>query len=150
MPLWRTPFQEIEIGTGRKIKDGEELAILTIGHIGNYAVEVCDQLAAKGIEIAHYDMRFVKPLDEDMLHEVFGRFKKVITIEDGCITGGFGSAVLEFMAEHNYHATIKRLGIPDQIIEHGEQIDLHHECGFDTEGIAKAVIELLEPISRQV
>ncbi len=145
MPEWRTPFEELEIGTGRKICDGEDLAILTIGHIGNYAVEVCDALRAKGTEIAHYDMRFVKPLDERILHEVFSKFKKVITVEDGCVQGGFGSAILEFMADNQYQATLARLGIPDKIVEHGEQIDLHRECGFDPEGIRKAVINMLEP-----
>ena len=104
MPNWRTPFEEVEIGKGRKIKEGEEVAILTIGHIGNYAVTACEALSAQGIEAAHYDMRFVKPLDEDMLHEVFGNFKKIVTVEDGCIMGGFGSAILEFMAEHGYSA----------------------------------------------
>jgi 1-deoxy-D-xylulose-5-phosphate synthase len=150
IPTWKTPFEEIEIGTGRKIKDGEELAILTIGHIGNYAVEVCESLQSKGIEIGHYDMRFVKPLDEAMLHEVFRKYGKVITVEDGSIQGGFGSAILEFMADHNYHTTVRRLGIPDLVVEHGEQGDLHHECGFDPQGIMKAVIEMLEPVSRQV
>jgi 1-deoxy-D-xylulose-5-phosphate synthase len=148
MPEWRTAMEEIEIGTGRKIKDGEELAIITIGHIGNYAVEVCEELAAKGIDVAHYDLRFVKPIDENMLHEVFAKYKKIITIEDGCIQGGMGSAILEFMSDHHYHADIRRLGIPDKIVEHGEQIDLHHECGFDPEGIKNTVIEMLEPISK--
>jgi 1-deoxy-D-xylulose-5-phosphate synthase len=150
IPNWKTPFEEIEIGTGRKIKEGEELAILTIGHIGNHAVEACESLQAKGIEIGHYDMRFVKPLDEAMLHEVFEKYSKVITVEDGSIQGGFGSAVLEFMADHNYHVSIRRLGIPDLVVEHGEQGDLHRECGFDAQGIMKAVIEMLEPVSRQV
>lgn len=150
IPKWKTPFEEIEIGRGRKIKEGEGLAILTIGHIGNYAVEVCELLQAKGIEIGHYDMRFVKPLDEAMLHEVFEKYSKVITVEDGSIQGGFGSAVLEFMADHNYHVTIRRLGIPDLVVEHGEQGDLHQECGFDAQGIMKVVIEMLEPVSRQV
>ena len=145
MPSWRTPFEEIAIGTGRKIREGEEVAILTIGHIGNYAVEACDQLAKQGIEAAHYDMRFVKPLDEKMLHEVFSTYKKVITVEDGCIQGGFGSSVIEFMADHHYQAEVRRLGIPDKIIEHGEQIELHKECGFDPDGIAKTVMMMLEP-----
>ncbi|HEY5746363.1 MAG TPA: 1-deoxy-D-xylulose-5-phosphate synthase [Chryseolinea sp.] len=144
MPNWRTPMEEIKIGTGRKIRDGEELAILTIGHIGNYAVEVCERLAAQNIEVAHYDMRFVKPLDEAMLHEIFSTYKKVLTVEDGCVQGGFGSAVLEFMADHQYHADVKRLGIPDRIVEHGEQYELHHESGFDPDGIEKAVIGMLE------
>jgi len=140
----RTPFEKIEIGRGRKINDGDELAILTIGHIGNYAVEVCQKLEKQGISIAHYDLRFVKPLDEKLLHEVFSKFKKIITVEDGCIQGGFGSAVIEFMTDHYYSAEIKRLGIPDAVIEHGEQIELHRECGFDVEGIKKAVLLMLE------
>lgn len=150
MPQWRTPMEEVEIGTGRMIRDGQDLALLTIGHIGNYAVEVCEEMASSGIEIAHYDLRFVKPLDERLLHEVFSKYKKVITVEDGCVQGGAGSAVLEFMVDHHYHADVRRLGIPDRIIEHGEQIDLHHECGFDPEGIMKVVIEMLEPVSKTV
>jgi 1-deoxy-D-xylulose-5-phosphate synthase len=113
-------------------------------------VEVCEEMASRGIEVAHYDLRFAKPLDEQLLHEVFSKFKKVITVEDGCVQGGVGSAVLEFMADHHYHADVRRLGIPDRIIEHGEQIDLHHECGFDPEGIMKVAIEMLEPVSKTV
>jgi 1-deoxy-D-xylulose-5-phosphate synthase len=148
MPQWRTQMEEIKIGKGRKIREGEDVAILTIGHIGNYAVEVTEKLAKRNIDIAHFDMRFVKPIDEEMLHEVFARFKKIITIEDGCLQGGFGSAVLEFMADNNYTAEVKRLGIPDRIVEHGEQIELHRECGFDPEGIEKTVIELMESVTR--
>jgi 1-deoxy-D-xylulose-5-phosphate synthase len=145
MPEWRNTMEEVEIGTGRKLRNGDELAILTIGHIGNYAVEVCEKLEKQGIRIAHFDMRFVKPIDEKLLHEVFTKYKKVITIEDGCIQGGFGSAVLEFMADNNYSAEVKRLGIPDAIIEHGEQIELHAECGFDPAGIEQTVLKMLEP-----
>lgn len=148
MPEWRTPMEEIKIGTGRKISDGEDLAVLTIGHIGNYVVEANERLQKKGVGIAHYDMRFVKPIDEDLLHEILTRFKKIITVEDGCIQGGFGSAVLEFMADNNYSAEVKRLGIPDRVVEHGEQIELHRECGFDVDGIEKAVIEMLESVSK--
>jgi 1-deoxy-D-xylulose-5-phosphate synthase len=144
MIQWQTPFEEIEIGTGRRIKEGEDLAILTIGHIGNYAVEVCDNLEKEGIKIAHYDLRFAKPLDERLLHDVFSKFKKVLTVEDGCIDGGIGSAVLEFMSDHHYQSEVKRLGIPDRIVEHGEQLELHRECGFDPEGIQKAVLFMLE------
>ena len=148
LPNWRTPFEEIQIGTGRKIKDGNELAILSIGHIGNYAVEVCEKLETQGIHIAHYDMRFVKPLDEEMLHEVLSLFKKIITVEDGCIQGGFGSAILEFMADHHYSNEVKRLGIPDSVIEHGEQLELHKESGFDPGSIENAVMEMLEPVAK--
>ena len=148
MPNWRTPMEEIRIGSGRKIRDGEELAILTIGHVGNYAVEVCERLSKQNIEIAHYDMRFVKPLDEELLHQIFSQYKKVLTIEDGSIQGGFGSAIIEFMADHNYHSEVKRLGIPDRIVEHGEQYELHKECGFDPDGIERAVVAMLESVSK--
>jgi 1-deoxy-D-xylulose-5-phosphate synthase len=150
MPEWRTAFEEIKIGTGRKILEGEDLAILTIGHVGNYISEVNDRLRKQGISVGHYDMRFVKPLDEELLHDVFSKYKKVITVEDGCIQGGLGSAVLEFMSDHNYFAQLRRLGIPDAVIEHGEQRELHHECGFDPEGIEKTVIEMLEPAIKPI
>lgn len=143
MTDWRKPFTEIAIGKGRKLRDGDDVAILSIGHIGNLAVTACAHLEDKGISAAHYDMRFAKPIDEAMLHEVFNRFAKVITIEDGCIQGGMGSAVLEFMADHNYMAQVKRLGIPDRFIEHGEQPELYKECGFDVDGIVQAATELV-------
>jgi 1-deoxy-D-xylulose-5-phosphate synthase len=148
MPDWKTPMEEIQIGSGRKIREGEELAILTIGHVGNYAVEVCKRMTKLNIEVGHYDMRFVKPLDEQLLHEIFSHYKKILTVEDGSIQGGFGSAIIEFMADHNYHAELKRLGIPDRIVEHGEQHELHKECGFDADGIERAVVEMLESVSK--
>ncbi len=147
---WKTPFEKIEIGTGRLIKEGEDLAILTIGHIGNYAVEVCSKLEERGINVAHYDLRFVKPLDEKLLHHVFSNFSKILTVEDGCVQGGFGSAILEFMADNNYHAELKRLGIPDAVIEHGEQIELHDDAGFGPTGIEKAVLSMLESVPKAV
>lgn len=150
MPNWKNEMKEIRIGTGRKLRSGDELAILTIGHIGNYATEVCDRLEKQNIQVAHYDLRFVKPLDEEMLHEIFSKFKKVITVEDGCLQGGVGSAILEFMADNQYQAEVKRLGIPDRIVEHGEQFELHRECGFDADGIERAVIEMLEPVAKSV
>lgn len=146
MPNWRTPLQRIPVGQGRLVRAGEEVAILTIGHIGNYVVEACETLEKEGFTPAHYDMRFVKPLDENMLHEIFSTFKKVITVEDGCLMGGFGSAVLEWMVDHDYQAQVKRLGIPDGVIEHGEQLDLHRDCGFDPEGIAATVRSFAEQV----
>lgn len=143
MPEWRTPLEAIEIGKGRMVRDGEEVAVLSIGHIGNYMPEVYDLLAPYDLKPAHYDMRFVKPLDEELLHDVFTRFNKVITIEDGCVQGGMGSAVLEFMADNGYTAQVRRLGIPDRVVEHGEQRELHAECGFDPAGIAAAVQQLV-------
>jgi 1-deoxy-D-xylulose-5-phosphate synthase len=147
---WRTPFEEIKIGTGRKLRDGDEIAILTIGHVGNYAVNVCKKLSRKGVKLGHFDMRFIKPLDEDLLHEVFAHYKKIITVEDGCIQGGFGSAVLEFMADNNYATEVTRLGIPDRVVEHGEQEELQRECNFDEAGIEHTVLAILETVSRKI
>ncbi len=136
---WRTPFEKTVPGTGRKIKDGRDVAILTIGHPGNFAVKACQILETEGLQPAHYDMRFVKPLDETMLHEVARKFNRIITVEDGTVTGGFGSAVLEFMATHHYTPEVTILGIPDRIVEHGKPEDLYRECGYDAEAIATAV-----------
>lgn len=143
MTEWKTPFKEIKIGTGRKVKNGNDVAILSIGHVGNYAVDACKELAEAGVDAAHYDMRFAKPLDSILLHEVFGKFSKVITVEDGCIVGGMGSAIIEFMADNGYNAQIKRLGIPDKYIEHGTQEELHAECNYDKAAIIKTAKEML-------
>lgn len=143
MTEWKTPFKEIKIGTGRKVKNGNDVAILSIGHVGNYAVDACKELAEAGVDAAHYDMRFAKPLDSILLHEVFGKFSKVITVEDGCIVGGMGSAIIEFMADNGYNAQIKRLGIPDKYIEHGTQEELHAECNYDKAAIVKTAKEML-------
>lgn len=143
MTEWKTPLKKVKIGTGRRVKNGDDVAILTIGHIGNYAVKATESLAKEGLEIAHYDMRFVKPIDELLLHEVFSKFKKVITVENGCVQGGMGSAVLEFMADNNYQAEVKRLGIPDKFIEHGTQDELYNECFFNDEAIVETVKSLI-------
>ena len=143
MTEWKTPFKEIKVGTGRKLTNGDDIAILTIGHPGNFTHKAIESLKKEGVSVAHYDMRFVKPIDEVMLHEVFSKFSKVITVEDGCIMGGFGSAVIEFMADHKYQAEVKRLGIPDTYIHHGKVEELHAECGFDTNGIISTVREML-------
>ena len=140
---WKTPLQKIKVGTGRKISTGSDIAILTIGHPGNFAQSAIDQLKSSGISIAHYDMRFVKPIDEVMLHEVFSKFSKIITVEDGCLMGGFGSAVIEFMSDQKYSADIIRLGIPDAYIQHGTQPELWEECGFDAESIVKTIHAML-------
>lgn len=141
---WKTPFEEIEIGTGRKISTGNDVAILTIGHPGNFAQEAIKKLRVHDIAPAHYDMRFVKPLDTKMLDEVFTSFDKVITVEDGCIMGGFGSAIIEYMVEKGYSAQVKRLGVPDRFIEHGTQAELWDECGYDAKAIVDAVLEMVE------
>ncbi len=141
---WQTPFEEVTIGTGRKIKDGEDVAILTYGHPGNFATAAIRELRTEGINPAHYDMRFVKPIDEALLHEVFAKYNKVITVEDGTVVGGFGSAVLEFMAAHHYNAEVRILGIPDRIVEHGSLKELHDECGYDAKAIALAVRDMVK------
>ncbi len=138
-PEWKMPLEEIRIGTGRKIKDGEDIAILSIGHPGNFVTTAIRELRTEGLNPAHFDLRFVKPVDEALLHEVFKKFRKIITVEDGTITGGFGSAVLEFMAEHQYHADIKMMGIADRIVEHGTPKELYKECEFDAPAIASTV-----------
>ena len=142
MTDWKTPLKEIRIGEGRKVSIGEDVAILTIGHPGNFAQEAIQELKGSGISVAHYDMRFVKPIDEVMLHEVFSKFKHVITIEDGCLMGGFGSAVIEFMVDQKYQAELVRLGIPDEYVHHGTQEELWSDCGFDAPAIVKAVKSL--------
>jgi 1-deoxy-D-xylulose-5-phosphate synthase len=140
---WKKPMREIKIGTGRKVTNGNDIAILTIGHPGNFAQEAIAELAEQGVSVAHYDMRFVKPIDETMLHEVFSKFKKVITVEDGCLMGGFGSAVLEFMVDQKYTAEIVRLGIPDEYIHHGTQEELWADCDFNKGAIVKTVSKML-------
>jgi 1-deoxy-D-xylulose-5-phosphate synthase len=136
------PFEKIEIGRGRKLKDGADIAILSFGHPGNFAAAAIRDVKADGINPAHYDMRFAKPLDEAMLHEVFTKYPKVITVEDGTVVGGFGSAVLEFMNEHGYKAAVKILGIPDRLVEHGSPKQLYAEIGLDANGIAETLREM--------
>lgn len=139
MPEWQTPFTEIKIGTGRKLKDGEDIAILSFGHPGNFAAEAIRNVKSSGINPAHYDMRFVKPLDEEMLHDVFAKYHKIITLEDGTVVGGFGSAILEFMAAHNYSAHVEILGIPDRIVEHGSPKQLYEEIKLDANSITDTI-----------
>ncbi|MBX2960191.1 MAG: 1-deoxy-D-xylulose-5-phosphate synthase [Flavobacteriales bacterium] len=142
MVEWKTPFKKLKIGEGRRLKNGDDVAILSIGAIGIEATKAIEILSEQGVSVAHYDMRFVKPIDELLLHEVFAKFTKVVTLEDGCIQGGMGSAVLEFMADNNYHATVKRLGTPDKFIEHGTQEELYHECFYDVNAIVETVKSL--------
>jgi 1-deoxy-D-xylulose-5-phosphate synthase len=141
---WRVPFELIATGKGRCLQQGEDVAVLTLGHPGNFMRQVYAQLAGTGLCPAHYDMRFVKPLDGELLHEVFSQFRNVITVEDGCVQGGFGSAVLEWMADHGYSARVRRLGVPDEFIHHGTQAELWRDCGYDANAIAQAVREMAE------
>ncbi len=136
---WKNKMTPIPVGKGRKLSDGKDIAILSIGHPGNFAQEAIKKLKDFDISIAHYDMRFVKPLDGIMLHEIFSKFKKIITVEDGCLMGGFGSSIIEFMADNNYHSKVIRLGIPDKYINHGTQKELWNECQFDSQAIVKQI-----------
>ena len=136
---WKNKMTAIPVGKGRKLSDGKDIAILSIGHPGNFAQDAIKQLKDIDISVAHYDMRFVKPLDGIMLHEIFSKFKKIITVEDGCLMGGFGSSIIEFMADNNYQSKVIRLGIPDKYINHGTQKELWNECQFDAQAIVKQI-----------
>ena len=140
---WRVPMQSIEVGKGRCLRKGTEIAVLSIGPIGHAVKDAIDSLERAEGKVAHYDMRFLKPIDELLLHEVGKQFKEIITVEDGTIYGGLGSTVIEFMNDHGYDAKVLRLGIPDQFVEHGTQSQLYHLLGIDSEGIAQKIKEKL-------
>jgi 1-deoxy-D-xylulose-5-phosphate synthase len=144
MPEWKKPFEAVPVGRGRRLKTGKDIAILSFGHPGNFAAAAIRDLKAEGITPAHYDMRFAKPLDEELLHEALSTYTKIITVEDGTVVGGFGSAVLEFMQRYGYNNEVTILGIPDRIVEHGTLKELHRECGYDAQAIAEAARELLK------
>jgi len=139
---WRNPFREIEIGKARMVRPGKDVVVLSIGTAGNLAEDAIEKLDGENIEVEHWDMRFVKPLDEACLHAVFRNFKQVLIVEDGVLAGGFGSAVIEFMSDHGYHAHVKRLGVPDTFVDHGTQQELYKECGFDADSIGMAIKSL--------
>jgi len=140
---WRKPFEKIQIGTGRMMQDGEEIAILSIGTTGNMVTEALEKLEKENIHPAHFDMRFLKPIDKILLKKIFTRFNKIITVEDGSIIGGLGSAVVEYMNDNNYEARVIRLGIPDRFIDHGTQEELYKLCGFDVDGITNTARSLV-------
>ena len=140
---WEKPFETLTIGKGRKLKDGKDIAILSLGHPGNFAQTAIRNLRTEGLDPAHYDIRFVKPLDEALLHEAFTNYARIVTVEDGTVVGGMGSAILEFMNTHGYQNQVTILGIPDTIVEHGSLKELHHECHYDAMAIADAVKALL-------
>ncbi|MDR1153339.1 MAG: 1-deoxy-D-xylulose-5-phosphate synthase [Bacteroidales bacterium] len=141
---WEKPFQMIPVGKGREICEGSDIAIVSIGTAGNMVVEACQKLKSEGIQAAHYDMRFLKPIDEELLHYICRRYKQIITVEDGAILGGLGSAVMEFASDHTYLVHIKRLGIPDRFVAHGSMQELYRECGYDAKGITDTVKNILQ------
>ncbi|MDM8159306.1 1-deoxy-D-xylulose-5-phosphate synthase [Labilibaculum sp. K2S] len=140
---WQKPFEILPVGKGQKLKDGKDLAILSIGAIGVEAMDAIEELEKDGYSIAHYDMRYLKPIDTGLLHEVLGKHDQIITLEDGCIIGGLGSAVIEFANDNNYRAKVKRLGVPDKWVEQGTQQELYRECGYDKLGIIESAIAIL-------
>lgn len=141
---WEKPFEKLEVGKGRILREGKDIAIISIGHPGNFVEEAHKILEKENISIAHFDMRFLKPIDEKLLYHIFSNYKKIITVEDGTIIGGLGSAVIEFMNDNGFDAKILRLGIPDRFIEHGTVEQLYHQCGYDTEEIVKTVKLILK------
>ena len=147
---WRCPFEEIPVGKGRQLRDGSDVAVVTIGPIGVQAAEAIDELGALASKVAHYDLRFLKPLDEEMLHEVGKKFKKIITIEDGVRKGGMGTAVMEWMSDHGYHPAIQRLGIPDHFVEHGTVEELRRIVGIDKESIKNAISQQLTAKNEEI
>ena len=140
---WKNPFAEIEIGKARQITEGTDLAVLSIGYPGIAVASVVSNLAKENISVSHFDMRFVTPVDEEVLHSVFKKFRHIITVEDGVLKGGFGSAVIEFMSDKGYNSEVRRQGIPDYFVEHGTQEELYRECGYDAEGIELAIREII-------
>jgi 1-deoxy-D-xylulose-5-phosphate synthase len=143
MPQWQTPLQEQEIGKGRLIQDGTDICVLSFGHVGNFVSDASVVLKENGISVCHYDMRYCKPIDEQILHSVAKNFDKIITIEDGTVVGGFGSAVSEFFNDNGYAKVVKKLGIPDRLVEHGKPAELHRECGYDAKGIEETIFAML-------
>ncbi|HEX6192149.1 MAG TPA: 1-deoxy-D-xylulose-5-phosphate synthase [Chitinophagaceae bacterium] len=143
MPEWKTEMKEIKIGTGRKLKEGKDVVILSFGHPGNFAAAAIRELKNDGLNPGHYDMRFAKPLDEALLHDACRNYDKILTVEDGTVEGGFGSAILEFMAANGYKNDCRILGIPDRLVEHGTPKELQHECGYDAPAIADAVRSMM-------
>ncbi|MBO5380957.1 MAG: 1-deoxy-D-xylulose-5-phosphate synthase [Bacteroides sp.] len=140
---WKCPLEAIPVGKGRKLKEGNDVAVISLGPIGNLATQaIAKAEQASGRSVAHYDLRFLKPLDEEMLHEIGRQFKKIITIEDGALNGGMGSAILEFMADNNYQPSIERIGIPDKFIEHGTVPELYKLCQMDEESIVNKIIAI--------
>ena len=136
---WRCPLVELPIGRGRKLTEGSDVAVLTLGPIGNVVAEIVRELKEAGRLVAHYDMRFLKPIDQDILREVGKGYKRIVTVEDGVVQGGLGSAVVEYMADHNLHPEVIRLGLPDSFVEHGTPDELYHIVGLDAEAIKKAL-----------
>jgi 1-deoxy-D-xylulose-5-phosphate synthase len=147
---WQRPFEIIPIGKGRTLRQGKHMAFVTIGTVGNFLAQIHQRLVDAGIDYSHYDMRFVKPVDEDLLHDIFKKHSHIITIEDGVVQGGFGSLVLEFIADNQYQAQVVRLGMPDAFVEHGTPDELYALCGYGPEGILNQALKMWQTIKSPV
>ena len=141
---WKCPLEDVPVGRGRCLHEGRDVAVLSIGPIGNTVEAVVAEMEKEGIHIAHYDMRFLKPIDEEILAYVGEHFAHIVTVEDGVIRGGLGSAVLEYMADHNLHPNVRRLGLPDKFVEHGTPAELYHIVGLDAEAIKSELRKLAQ------
>ena len=141
---WRNEMSVLPVGKGKKLKDGKDIAILSIGPVGNEALKAIEQVEKEGVSVALYDMIYLKPIDEELLHEVGKKFNRIVTVENGVIKGGLGTAVLEFMADNGYTPKVKRIGVPDRFIEHGSVPELFKLCGMDSESIAEVVKEMVK------
>ena len=141
---WRCPLETVKVGTGRKLADGKDVAFLTIGPIGKQMETVVEEAAKQGVSVAHYDMRVLKPIEEKSLHEVGEKFKYIVTLEDGTVKGGLGTAVAEFMASNGYTPKVEIIGIPDKFIEHGTPAELYRICGMDKESVLEALLKFKE------
>ena len=140
---YKESFEEIKIGKANIINQGDYISVISIGHIGNMIIEITSELKSQNINIGHYDIRFLKPLDEKLLHQIFQKYEYIITIEDGCLKGGMGSAILEFMSDYNYKNNIFRFGVPDKFIEHGSQKEQQKECKYDKYSVLKTIKNIL-------
>ena len=138
---WKNEFKEVEIGKGYCLNQGTDIAVLSFGPIGNAAAEAIKMAEKQGLSVSHYDMVFAKPLDEKLLHTIMKKYDKLITIEDGVLKGGFGSAIIEFMVDNGYNCKVRRLGLPDNFVEHGTVAQLHKLCGIDTQAIYESLVK---------
>ncbi|GHT01658.1 hypothetical protein AGMMS49525_03030 [Bacteroidia bacterium] len=139
MKDWQRPFKILPVGKGRKLKDGKDIVVVSIGPIGNIAREAIEKAKLSGVDAAHYDMIYLKPIDEELLHEIGKNYKRVVTVENGTTQGGLGTAVMEFMSENNYSPEVVRIGIPDEFIPHGTIPELYKLCGMDVDSIAEVL-----------
>ena len=141
MDDWKNGLKEIDVGKGYWLKQGTDIAVLSFGPIGNQAMKAIEKAEKQGLSVSHYDMVFAKPIDEELLHDVMSKFDKIVTIEDGMLKGGFGYAIIEFMVDNGYTCKVRRLGLPDNFVEHGTVDELHRLCNIDSDSIYETLVK---------